>query len=140
MNPIFSCITIIIMVRVLNPEKRALIVGFKMSGKSMRETALQFHVSKSCVSKLMKKMREEGSLKNRPRSGRPKTTTQAQDNEIRRMVSRNRTLTGGFKFFKTSALFDNYDCFQFYNFNFFQQMRLSHSVEFGVTFRYQWLQ
>ena len=122
MNPTFFCITIIIMVLVLlSPEKRALIVGFKMSGKSMRETALHFHVSKSCVSKLMKKMREEGSLKNRPRSGRPKTTTQAQDNEIRRMVSRNRTITGGFKFVKKSALFDNYDCFQFYNFNFFSK-------------------
>ena len=78
----------------LSPEKRALIVGYRLSGKTVRDTALRFQVSKRTVSKLVKKFRDTDSVANLPRSGRPRKTTAAQDNELRRMVRGNRKMTG----------------------------------------------
>ena len=80
--------------RNLPGQKRALIVGFRLSGRSVQETAAHFNESVGTVSKLVAKHRRSGDLQDRPRSGRPRVTSQLQDNEIRRIVRRNRHITG----------------------------------------------
>ena len=79
----------------MTAEKRALIVGYlSRGGSTTRETATRFGISPGTVSKLMAKHRRFGSLENRAKSGRPQITTRAQDNTIRRMVQRDRKVTG----------------------------------------------
>ena len=72
-----------------------MIVGYHSAGgRTTRDTAAHFGISSSTVSKLMAKYRQYGLLKDRPKSGRPKVTIPAQDNEIRVNVMRNRNITG----------------------------------------------
>ena len=80
--------------RYISQHTRALIVGFRLSGRSVQETAVHFNVSVGTVSKLVAKHRQYGDVQDRPRSGRPRVTSRLEDNEIRRIVRRNRQLTG----------------------------------------------
>ena len=51
----------------LNQVKRALIVGYRLSGKTLRDTAFRFQVSIGTVSKLVKKsFRDTDSVANLP--------------------------------------------------------------------------
>ena len=54
------------------------------------DIARVLNVSQSVVSRLLKKHRETGSVKDRKRSGRPKATTPRQDRLLFRMSRQNR--------------------------------------------------
>lgn len=72
------------MVRNTGLDIRERIVSFSFEGKSCREIAKMLKVGKSTVSDLLKKYNSGGGLSDRPRSGRPRKTTQKIDRVIRR--------------------------------------------------------
>ena len=78
----------------LSPQQRGIIVGYRLSGQTVVDTARHFGISIGTVSKLMAKYRQYGTFEDRPRSGRPRATSRFEDNEIRRIVTRDRHLTG----------------------------------------------
>lgn len=67
----------------LSEEQRGIIVGLEVAGWSYSRIAAHMGCGKSAVSKLLKKYRETGSVKNLKRSGRPRATTPSQDKHIR---------------------------------------------------------
>ena len=66
------------------------IVGMRDGGMKQADIARVLNVSQSVVSRLLKKHRETGSVKDRKRSGRPKATTPRQDRLLFRMSRQNR--------------------------------------------------
>ena len=54
---------------------RALMVGQYQQGATMQAIANRFNVSKAAVCQIIRKHRETGYVKDRPRSGRPRATT-----------------------------------------------------------------
>ena len=63
------------------------------SGLSIRRVDAIFGVAYSTMSRLMIRFNATNSVKDRRRSGRPKATTHRQDNLIRTLTLRNRTIT-----------------------------------------------
>ena len=57
------------------------------------DVAQQFGVHESMISRLVQRLRATGRLTDRPRSGRPRVTTQRQDKRIRLVHLRNRLRT-----------------------------------------------
>ena len=70
-----------------------MILGMHMAGKSMRDISTHFNIHRNTVSNTIKKYRENGTTKNRPKSGRPRITTPAQDRYIRTQHLRDRFKT-----------------------------------------------
>ena len=73
---------------------RAIIVGQIQVGTKQRDIAARFVISQSAVSKLSKKFNDTNEVKNKPRSGRPKITSQREDQYIEANAGRNRRVTG----------------------------------------------
>ena len=61
-------------------------------GMMVKEVAKHFHVSESTVSRLNIKYHQTGTIKDRPRPGRPHKTTQLEDNFIVTSSRRNHFL------------------------------------------------
>ena len=62
-----------------SPTKRALMVQAHADGMSMRKVAKKFEVSEKAVRNAVKRYKETGHFKDRPRSGRPKKTGDRED-------------------------------------------------------------
>ena len=71
-------------------------VGQFEQGATYQAIANRFNVSKSCVWKIVQKHRVTGSIDDLPRSGRPKVTTNQENNRIEASVARRRESTGQF--------------------------------------------
>ena len=77
------------MVKLSNLE-RARVIGLLEAGRSRRDVANQFHVSVATLSRLVRRYRETGDVKDRVRSGRPRITTAVEDRRIRLLSLRSR--------------------------------------------------
>src|SRR3569623_762873 len=62
----------------LSEERKKFIVEAKLRGERDVDVANRFHVTQSCVSKIFKKRREQGTVKRKKVSGRPRKTTPGQ--------------------------------------------------------------
>lgn len=74
----------------LTTEQRLIIIGRLQTGQSQSVVARQFNVVRSTISRLWRRFQETGSVADRPRSGRPRVTTPAEDRFIRLRHLRNR--------------------------------------------------
>ena len=74
----------------LTTEQRLIIIGRLQTGQSQSVVARQFNVVRSTISRLWRRFQETGSVADRPRSGRPRVTTPANDRFIRLRHLRNR--------------------------------------------------
>ncbi len=75
----------------LSDQDRARAVGFIQAGRTVRNVAATFHVSPTTISNLIRRYNATGSVKDRPRSGRPRVTDAAEDRSILLMSLRKRT-------------------------------------------------
>ena len=79
----------------LSQLDRGRAIALILQGRSQRDVAQQFGVHESTISRLVQRLRATGRLTHRPdrpRSGRPRVTTQRQDRRIR-LRNRLRTAT-----------------------------------------------
>ena len=79
--------------RNLTPEKRASIVALREAGFTQRTIAHRVNCSRSTVAKNVEQFRQMGSNKDRPRSGRPRSSSPAQDRFLGLISRRNRFWT-----------------------------------------------
>ena len=77
----------------LSKEKRQSIITLRQEGQSIRKISRTFNVSSSAVAKTIKRYDETGSHESRPRKGRPRVTSAAEDKSITVTSLRNRQLT-----------------------------------------------
>ena len=63
----------------LSDQDRARVVGYVQSGRTELYVAGLFHVHLNTIGNLMRRWRQTGEVKDRPRSGRPRTTSAAED-------------------------------------------------------------
>ena len=63
-------------------EERNRLLGHLQAGGSPTDLAKLFGISRNAVYKISSKFRETGTLKNRPRSGRPRVTDLQTDDQI----------------------------------------------------------
>lgn len=77
----------------LNEVERGRALAFIMQGQSQRRVAQRLGVHESTISRLIQRLQATGRLQDRPRSGRPRVTTQRQDRFIQLSHLRNRHLT-----------------------------------------------
>ena len=77
----------------LSQLDRGRAIALILQGRSQRDVAQQFGVHESTISRLVQRLRATGRLTDRPRSGRPRVTTQRQDRRIRLVHLRNRLRT-----------------------------------------------
>ena len=68
-------------------------IGRLTEGKMVKKVAQHFRVSESAISRLRTKYRQTGTVKDRPRSGRPRKTTRREDNCNVMSSRRNRFLS-----------------------------------------------
>lgn len=73
--------------------ERGRMVGMWQSGMSVRRIAEETGVSVKTVRRWLRRWEEEGHLRSRPRRGRPRATTQEQDNEIVEAVVEHALIT-----------------------------------------------
>ena len=73
----------------LSKEKRVAIITLRNEGQSVQKIGKTLKVSPSAVAKTIKRYKETG----RPRKGRPRVTSAAEDKFIRVTSLRNRALT-----------------------------------------------
>ena len=66
----------------LSLEERNRLLGHLQAGGSPTDVAKLFGISRQSLYKIVSKYEEDGSLKNRPRSGRPRVTNPQTDNHI----------------------------------------------------------
>ena len=76
----------------LSKEKQQSIITLRQEGQSSRKISRTLNVS-SAVAKTIKRYDETGSHEDRPRTGRPRVTSAAEDTFIRVTSLRNRQLT-----------------------------------------------
>ena len=74
-------------------DQRNMAIGMLTGGMMVKEVAQHFHVSESAISRLRTKYRQTGTIKDRPRPGRPRKTTQREDNFKVTSSRRNRFLS-----------------------------------------------
>lgn len=74
-------------------EKRSAIITLIKEGKSQREVASQLKISKGCVQRAIERHAQTGLLEDKPRSGRPRSTTKQEDLLIVTTSKRNRRKT-----------------------------------------------
>ena len=77
----------------LSQLDRGRAIALILQGRSQRDVAQQFGVHESTILRLVQCLRATGRLTDRPRSGRPRVTTQRQDRRIRLVHLRNRLRT-----------------------------------------------
>ena len=77
----------------LSQLDRGRAIALILQGRSQRDVAQQFGVHKSTISRLVQSIRATGRLTDRPRSRRPRVTTQRQERRIRLVHFRNRLKT-----------------------------------------------
>ena len=77
----------------LSQLDRGRAIALILQGRSQRDVAQQFGVHESTISRLVQRLRATGRLTDRPRSGRPRVTTQRQDRRVRLIHLRNRLRT-----------------------------------------------
>lgn len=77
----------------LSIEERAKVVVLVQEGYSMNAVARMIGVSRCCVQQIIKKHKETGTVADRHRPGRPKSTTSRQDRELVRLSLRDRKVT-----------------------------------------------
>ena len=68
-------------------------IGIFRDGMGVRAIALHFGVSASTISRLRDRFEHTGSVKDSPRSGRPKKTTDVEDRYIRVTSHQNRFMS-----------------------------------------------
>ena len=66
----------------LNEVQRAIAIGQLQAGKKQIEVARAMGVSQQAISALAKKFRATGIVKDLPRPGRPRVTTEREDRSI----------------------------------------------------------
>lgn len=79
--------------RHLTIEERARAIGWLDDGVSLREASRRLNVSPSVIHRLSQRFSETHTVHGRPRSGRPRVTTPAEDRYILISALRNRTVT-----------------------------------------------
>ena len=77
----------------LTEVQRGQAIALLMQGQTQRQVAMQFGMNVSTIERLVHRLRETGRLADRPRTGRPRVTTQHQDRAIRLAHLRNRYVT-----------------------------------------------
>ena len=77
----------------LTEAQRGLAIALLMQGQRQQQVARHFGVHVSTIERLVRRLREIGRVADRPRSGRPRVTSQRQDRLIRLAHLRNRHLT-----------------------------------------------
>lgn len=77
----------------LSQNERERAVGMVQAGMRYVDVANQFGCSKLTITRLMNRLRQTGTTHDRPRSGRPRVTTERQDRHIRFIHLRNRFVT-----------------------------------------------
>ena len=77
----------------LSQLDRGRAIALILQGRSQRDVAQQFGVHESTISRLVQRLRATVRLTDRPRSGRPRVTTQRQDRRIHLVHLRNRLTT-----------------------------------------------
>lgn len=77
----------------LSPRRRAVIIALSEERVTQKEIARRVRCSQSCVSKIIKRNKEQGSPSVQARSGRPRKTTKAMDRRIVRECQKNRQST-----------------------------------------------
>ena len=68
-------------------------ISMLLNGITQNEVARRLNVTKSTISRLRRRLANTTSVKDRPRSGRPRTTTRRQDQQIRLTHLRHRSQT-----------------------------------------------
>ena len=74
----------------LSAVQREQAIGMLMGGISQPAVARHFNVAKSTVLRLVRRLEETGSTRDRPRPGQPRVTTPNQDRRIRLIHLRDR--------------------------------------------------
>ena len=77
----------------LSDVGRARSLGMVEGGRTQHDVATLFGVSRCTISKLMTRYRETHDVKDRPRSGRPSSTTAQTDSRIVGLAARRRFVT-----------------------------------------------
>ena len=77
----------------LTEVQRGQAIALLMQGQRQQQVARHFGVHVSTIERLVRRLRESGRVADRPRSGRPRLTSQRQDRAIRLAHLRNRHLT-----------------------------------------------
>ena len=79
----------------LSQLDRGRAIALILQGRSQHDVAQQFGVHELTISRLVQRLRATSRLTYRPRSGRPRVTTQRQDRRIRlvHLCNRLRTVT-----------------------------------------------
>ena len=83
---------LLVMVR-LTEVQRGQAIALLMQGQRQQQVARHFGVHVSTIERLVRRLRKTGRVADRPRSGRPRVTSQRQDRAIRLSHLRNRHLT-----------------------------------------------
>ena len=83
---------LLVMVR-LTEVQRGQAIALLMQRQRQQQVARHFGVHVSTIERLVRRLRETGRDADRPRSGRPRVTSQRQDRAIRLAHLRNRHLT-----------------------------------------------
>ena len=73
--------------------QRGQTIALLMQGQRQQQVTRHFGVHVSTIERLVLRLRETGRVADRPRSGRPRVTSQCQDRAIRLAHLRNRQLT-----------------------------------------------
>lgn len=77
----------------LTLDQRNVAIGMLTAGMMVKQVAQHFQVSESAISRLRTKFQQTGSVKDRPRSGRPRKTSRREDNYIVTSSRRDRFLS-----------------------------------------------
>ncbi|GAO15952.1 hypothetical protein UVI_02039730 [Ustilaginoidea virens] len=75
-----------------SPVQKAAIVAELSQGKTHRAVATAFNTSPSTTYRIFKRWKEDATLENKPRSGRPPKLTEAEKRYIVLLVKRNRSI------------------------------------------------
>ena len=66
----------------LTLDQRNMAIVMLTGGVTVKEIAQHFHVRESAIARLRTKYRQTGTIKDKPRPGRPRKTTRREDNFI----------------------------------------------------------
>ena len=77
----------------LSEQQRFAVLGLVEAGVNQRVIAGRFNVHESTITRLIRRYRTTGSVKDRPRTGQPRVTTRRQDAFIRQRHLRDRFTT-----------------------------------------------
>ena len=87
----------------LSQDIRNQALGMIRAGMTVRGVAAQLNVDKNTVQRLVQRHRANGSVSDRPRSGRPRVTTAAQDQYLRTSHLRHDLVFLLFRDYKTNV-------------------------------------